>query len=797
MVHMIINYLKIALRNFQRNKVFSLINILGLTFGLIAVLGISLYVVDEFSYDRFHEKRHRIYRAIINAEFDGQSVSWGAVPNKLGPAAAGVIPEVEEATRIFHHSFGDIAFISTDKDQFSETKLFYADPQIFNVFTIPLIRGTEDQVLQRPETVILSETSARRYFGEENPIGKTLLVDNVRRYEVTGVFKDFPPNSFLKCELIASFASIGFGKPENQNWGNASFDTFFLLNEGAQPQTVDKKMAELLEREIPQEDRWFTISLQPLLDIRLHSAALTSSIDRREYGDYAQVKILIALALVILIIAAANYMNLTTAQAQRRNKEVGVSKTLGATFADLNAKFYFEASVFVLISMAISVVVFLAALPLFNDISGKAISASFISQSWFWLSFTGLWVLLTLIAGCYPAFYLSSFSPKSALLNTSHAGGQSSIRKGLVVMQFSISIMLMICAAMFYKQVTFMRDKKLGFQPDQVIAVMVSAAKDKQQVSSLKTELESLSEVKSVAHSQAYPGISTSGYTVTPIGSENGASIAATKASHEILDVLGIKLLAGKTLPENKDPRDTTVQVVVNKSTADYLGFTPEEAIGRKVNIFWNQPTEIVGVTEDFHYASMHQSIGNYCFNNSRDNKYIYLLVKVQSNNLSATIDKLESTFKKIIPATFEYTFIDQQLAKLYQAEERLTSVVLFFSGLAIFIASMGLYALAAFTAEQRIKELGIRKVMGASVFQLVVMLSREFITLVIIAFVIGIPLGYYLMSNWMEGFAYKTNLDASIFVIAGALALLIAWITVSFESFKAARRNPVESLKA
>ncbi|MCB0493038.1 MAG: FtsX-like permease family protein, partial [Cyclobacteriaceae bacterium] len=241
---------------------------------------------------------------------------------------------------------------------------------------------------------------------------------------------------------------------------------------------------------------------------------------------------------------------------------------------------------------------------------------------------------------------------------------------------------------------------------------------------------------------------------------------------------------------------DTTVQVVVNKSTADYLGFTPEEAIGRKVSIFWNQPTEIVGVTEDFHYASMHQSIGNYCFNNSRDNQYIYLLVKVQSNNLPATINKLESTFKKIIPSTFEYTFLDQQLAQLYQTEERLTKVVLFFSGLAIFIACMGLYALAAFTAEQRIKELGIRKVMGASVFQLVVMLSKEFIGLVMIAFFIGIPLGYYLISNWMDGFAYKTNLDVAVFVVSGTLALIIAWITVSFESYKAARRNPVESLR-
>lgn len=794
---MLLNYLKIAFRNIIRNKTFSLINILGLTFGLISFLGISLYVIDEFSYDRFHENSDRIYRAVITAEFDGQTVKWGAVPNKLAPAAAKEIPEIEKATRVFPHNFGDIGFISTETDKFSETKLFYADPEIFDVLTIPMLQGTPEKALDRPGTMIISESSAKRYFGDENPIGKTLVVDNSKSYEITGIYEDFPPNSFLQCRLIASFSSIGFGKPEGQNWGNASFDTFFLLNKGVKAETVDQKIAGLLEREIPQDERWFKITLQPLLDIRLHSGDLTTSIDRREYGDYKQVQVLIALALVILIIAAVNYMNLTTAQAQRRNKEVGISKTLGATFFELNSKFYFEASIFVFLSLIISVILFYSGLPFFNYISGKTILPTFISQSWFWLAFVGLWILLTLISGFYPAFYLSSFSPKSALLNNSNSGGQSSIRKGLVVLQFSISIILIICATMFYKQISFMRDKKLGYQPDQVVAVMISAAKDPQQVSSLKTEFESLAEVKEVAYSQAYPGISTSGYTVAHEGSEQGASIATTRASHEILDVLGIKLLAGKTLPANKDPKDTTVQVVINKSTADYLGWSPDEAIGRRVRIFWNQPTEIVGVTEDFHFTSLHQPIGNYCFNNSKDNRHIYLLVKVQAGNLSSTIDKLESTFKKVIPAAFEYNFLDQQMAKLYQAEERLSNVVLFFSGLAIFIACLGLYALASFTAEQRIKEIGIRKVLGASVFQLVAMLSREFITLVIIAFAIGIPVGYYLMSNWLEGFAYRTNLDVIVFIISGALALIIAWITVSFESFKAAKRNPVESLRS
>jgi len=790
------NYVKIVFRSMIRNKAFSLINILGLSIGLLSFLAISLYVIDEFSYDRFHTNSNRIYRAIINANFDGQVAKWGSVPNKLAPASR-EIPEIEKVTRVFHHNFGDIGFVSTETEKFSETKLFYADPEIFDVFTIPLVKGTPGKVLNRPGTLVISETSARRYFGDSDPIGKSLLVDNTLNLEVTGVFKDFPANSFLQCQLIASFSSNFFGQEDRLDWGNASFETYFLLNENATKESVQQKIAALLERNIPTPERWYSITLQPLLDIRLHSLGFTASIDRKEYGDYNQVKILIALAAIILLIAAINYMNLTTAQSQRRNKEIGISKTLGATYRELNTKFYFEASIFVLASLLISLVLFIFSLPLFNSISGKVISSHFIYEGWFWIAFIALWILLTLLSGFYPAFYLSSFSPKSTLLKTSQSGGQASIRKGLVVFQFAVSITLIICAVMFYKQINFLRTKKLGYQPEQVIAIMVSAAKDQQQVMSLKTELEALVEVKSVARSQSYPGIGTSGYTITRNGgTDKGASIAASRATHEVLDVLGIKLLAGRSLPETKDPNDTTIQVVINKSTADYLQLPPEETIGMRVNIFYQRMAEVVGVVEDFHFASFQQQIGPYCFNNSADNRYVYLLVKVEANELSTTMKKLENTFKKIIPAAFEFTFLDQQMAKLYQAEEKLSTIVLLFAGLAIFIACLGLYALASYTAAQRIKEIGIRKVLGASVLQLVGMLSKEFMTLVVIAFLIGVPAGYYLMSKWLEAFAYRTNLSLLVFFLAGIIALMIAMVTISFEAFEAARRNPVESLK-
>ncbi|MBS1488277.1 MAG: ABC transporter permease [Bacteroidetes bacterium] len=795
---MLTNYFKIAFRNLLRYKSFSVINIAGLTIGLITFLMISLYVTDELSFDRFHEKANRVFRVNIKSDYDNQTHQWGKVPNKVAPTVANEIPEVEKAARVFHHNFGDIAFISTDKEKFAEKELYFADPAIFDIFSIPLLEGDPAKALARKGTVILSETAAKKYFGSQSPVGKSITVDNFINLEVTGVYKDFPSHSSLACQVIGSFSSIHFGRDENQNWGNASFETFLLLREKTSPAIVNQKIAAMLEHNIPKDDRWFSLSLQPLVDIHLHSDMLEASFDRQVYGDYNQVKIMMMLALAVLIIAAVNYMNLTTAQSQRRNKEVGVSKTLGATFGQMSFKFFFEASIIVFISLVCSVCLFCLLLPFINNLTGKNIQAAYLFNPYFIGSFVGVWLLLTMLSGFYPAFYLSSFSPKSVIQKVAASRGQAAVRKGLVVFQFSISIILICCTLIFYRQMNFISQKKLGYKPEQVVAVMVSAAKQEKQISSLKTEFESLPEVKKVSISQSYPGIGTSGYTLTPEGLEQrGTSILATRASSEIIDVLGIHLLAGKTLPETKDPKDTTVQVVLNKSAIDYLHLTPEEAIGRHVKIFYNQPTEIVGVAEDFHFGSMHQKISPYCFNNSRDNSMGYLLVRMDTKDVSATLAKLESTYQKIIPSAFEYSFIDEQMAKLHAADKRLTVVVTLFAGLAIFVACLGLYALAAFTAEQKTKEIGIRKVMGASVAQLVNMLSKEFLLLVVVAFAVGIPASYYLMNRWLEGFAYRTEIGLYVFVWAGIISLVIAWLTVSIESLKAAHADPVKSLRS
>lgn len=792
---MLTNYLKIALRTMLRYKSFSIINIVGLTLGLTAFLGITLYVVDEFSYDQFHANKDRIYRGVSTFDRNGQSQKSGATPNRLATTAVKEIPEVENAARYFHHNFGDIAFVTSGENKFSEDALFYADSELFDILTIPFIRTSEVKPLNKPNTVVISESAALKYFGPADPIGKILTVDNSLSFEVTGIFKDIPRNSFVAPALIASFSSNWFGQERAQSWRNASFDTFFLIHEGVSQAVVEEKIMAMVKRNQQEGQTIPPISLQKLTDIRLHSDDFTG--DGKVYGDYKQVKIMIALACVILLIASVNYMNLSTAQSQRRNKEVGINKALGASRFVLTRRFYAEASLFVLISLFMSLIAVSVLLPLFNSLSGKVITLDFLFTGWFWLGFIGLWVALSILSGLYPALYLSSFSPKMTLQKTSVSGSQAFIRKGLVVFQFSVSIVLIICSVVFYKQMNFIRDKKLGYEPEQVMAIMTAPAQNRDQIIGIQTAYKALTNVVEVGRSQFYPGSRASGRSIYKPGDEAGTPIQTVRTSREVLDILNVHLIAGQRLPEFKDKSDTTIQVIVNKKTLEYLDLTPDQAIGQRVNIMgFEGMTEIVGVMDNFHYNSLHQEIMPLCFHNFPE-PYNYLLVKVNAADLSGTISQLEDIYKKNIPASFEYVFLDQHLSSLYLSEQKLSNVVMCFSGLAIFVACLGLYALAAFTTEQRTKEIGIRKVLGASVPNVIGLLSRDFMILVLIAFVVGIPAGYYMMNKWLQGFAYKTEITLLVFVAAGFISTLIAGITVSFESLRAARTNPVKSLRS
>jgi len=437
-------------------------------------------------------------------------------------------------------------------------------------------------------------------------------------------------------------------------------------------------------------------------------------------------------------------------------------------------------------------------LPLFNAVTGKSISVAFLSHAWFWSAFFTAWIVLSLLAGFYPAIYLSSFSPKRVLKSVPESGGGLTLRKGLVVLQFSASIILIISTLVLYQQLGYMRNQKLGYEPEQVVAVRTTGADSREQIASVKAAIEQLPDVNLTSRSQAYPGSSASGRSIPPLSGEGeGMSIRTVRADNKVVEALGIKYLAGTGLPEVKAAEDTTIQVVVNRAITDFLGLNPEEAVKRVVQVHGFGRVEIVGVVENFHYASLKESIGGYCFHNAKTEGLNYLLVNVKTTHLVETMSKLEETYKSIVPSAFEYTFLEQRLKTLYRSEEQLAEIIFIFAGLAIFVACLGLYALAAYATERRTREIGIRKTMGASVSQLTTLLSKEFLVLVIISFVIAVPLGYYAMYQWLLTFAYRIDLGVLVFAIAGVTAFLIAWVTVGIESVKAALANPVDSLRS
>jgi len=795
---MLYNNLLVLLRNLRRYKSFSLINLLGLTVALTCVLAIGLYVADEYSFDRYHEKADRIYQVTATISRGGKTERWSSTPNKVAPTMAKDIPEVEKAARLFHHNFGDLAFVSTETMKSSETNFFWADPELFDIITVPFVAGESKGALSKINTVVISESSAKKYFGgSEQAIGKILKVDNKLDLEVTGVFKNQPANSQFQFQMIAAFQSNWFGKPQNQSWSNASFQSLILLHSNS-PVGIEPKLEKMLQANISKDDRWFTLGLTPLKDLHLYSSDIRKMSGSAAGGDVKQIKIVSMLGLVVLLIAAFNYMNLSTAQAQRRAKEIGINKTLGATRNQLALKFFFETFSFVFIALTASVFLFLNLLPLYNLVTGKVLDSIFLSEPLFWSSFVALLFTLSIIAGLYPALYLSSFSPKSILKSATSIGGYPLLRKTLVVLQFSTSIVLIICTIGLYRQLQFVQNKNLGYKPEQVVSIMVTGSKDREQVNSLKTAFESLSGVSKVCKAQAYPGQGASGRNIQPLdGQGEGISISTNRATPEILEVLDIRLLAGKTLPEKQD-NDTTVQVILNKVTVDFLGISPEQAIGKMVSIQgFEGKSEVVGVMEDFHFNSLYQPIAAYCFHNAKTELYNSLLVKMQTGDVHSTMEGLEKSFNKIVPTAFEFTFIDQSLQKMYESDNRLAKIVMTFSSIAIIIACLGLYALASYTTEQRTKEIGIRKVLGASVLQLSNMLTKDFIRLVLVSVIIAVPTSIYFLNQWMQQFAYRTTINAVIFIAAATVSLMLAWLTVGLKTLQAAQANPVDSLRS
>jgi len=797
---MIKNYLKIAWRSLVKSKLFTSLNLLGLALGLTVSLLLMLYVKDELSFDKYHSHANDIYRIGVTATFDGKSAKWANAPNVVGPTLKNEVPEVVQQARILLNDYGQTAFVNLGEKKFTEKKLYWVDGTIFEIFDIKLLQGNPKTALQDPNKIVLSRSTARKYFSDENPIGKIVKVGNKYTMEVTGVYEDLPHNFTLDAEMMGSFNSVEWAS-KNLVWSNSSFETYLLLKPGANQQKVEAQMTTILEKNIPnKEDRWFSLWLQPLTDIHLNSADITNSNTKR-VGDARQVKILTILALVVLVIACINYMNLATARSQKRFKEVGINKTIGATNGQLIGRFYTETMLTVFLALLLGLAILILMLPFFNQITDKGLSVADVFTPEVGLGLLAVFTLVTFVSGSYPAFYLSSFSPKS-LLQTSvnRKTGAGLFRQSLVVIQFSASIILIICTFIFFQQLRFIQNTKLGYNPEQVVAVMTSAAESKEQIDALINNYKELSSVLEATRAQTYPGFGGSGRSMSKVNNpKESFAVRTNRVNGDFAKVLDLKFLAGKTLPLIKAEKDTTVQIVVNETTTKLLGYkTPQDAIGKfSEDLFWNRKAEIVGVVRDFHYDSFHQPIGSYVFHNSDTESRPYLLVKINTGNLEQTMKQLEASFRKSIPTSaFEYVFLDQFLNTLYAAETQTANVVFIFSGLAILIACLGLFGLAAYTAEQRTKEIGIRKVLGASVTGLTALLSKDFMKLILIAVVIASPVAWYFMNSWLKNFAYQVTIEWWVFAITGFIAVLIALLTVSYQAIRVALTNPVKSLK-
>jgi len=789
------NFIKISWRKIKSDKTFSFINILGLSIGLTITLLLFLFVTQEKSFDTMYANKERIYRVIFNTNDQRDNEIWATVPAALKPAASAEIPEIEKSARLWDHDFGKTASIEANNQQFTEPKLYYADPEFFQIFQMDFVYGTAKEQLETPNTVVISQSTAEKFFGKMNPIGKIISIDNKKKVEVTGVYEDFPSNSSLDGNMIASFRSVGFYK--EPSWGNASFETYFLLNKNANVAAVTQKMQELVDTNVPKEDQWYSLALQPLKKMHLFSSGIKSAYSSK-IGSIEEVQNFSLLAVLILLIACINYMNLATARSQKSTKDVGINKTLGASSKVLILRFFIETGFITLIAILFALLFTVLTTPIFEEIIGTSLSLDFLLSFQFLAAILSIWIITTLIAGSFPALHLSRFSPMEVMRSGKSRQSFSGIlRKGLVIVQFSASVILIISAIVIYNQLEFIRNKNLGYNPENTLAVSIAAVNSDAERESLVNEFKSMTEVSDATMAQGYPGISVSGRSLYKnMNSDEAISLQTNRAQGGITEVLQLKLLAGKDLPKNKNPEDSIVDVILNKKAVDFMGISPQEAIGKNIIANLGPNAYVVGVVDDFNFSSLRSPIGAYAFNNGFE-PLRYMLVRFKSNKLPATLERFKSKFKEVVPASaFDYTFLDKNVEQLYALERRTAKVSLIFAGLAIFVACLGLFGLAAFMAEQRTKEIGVRKVLGASVAGITKLLSKDFVKLVLIALVIAFPVAYWIAENWLQEFAYRIEVNWEIFVFAGTIAVFIAIITVSFQAIKAAISNPINSLR-
>ena len=804
---MLQHYFKVSWRNLLRNKSLSFINVFGLSVGLTTCMLIMLYVGDEKSYDRHFKDGDRVFR--IAAEANGEK--WVAQPAPMAAALVEDFPEVEQATRLLRFP-GQERMLLRDNEtqkQFFETNGYYVDSTFFEVLSNELKYGDRATALDEPNSIVISEQLASKFFGDENPVGKVLEVGlsfGEFNYIIKGVLKDTPHKSHIPSNMLLSMnnGDIGGWVDQQTDWGsNSILHTYVKLKKGTDPAVFEGKLEGFFQKYGAAFFETYgakkTLFIQPLHDIYLHSSY---GFEVATNGSIKYLYIFSSIAGFLLLIACINFMNLSTARSEKRAKEVGMRKVIGAGKSSLIGQFFTESLLMSVLALLLSFILIQLTLPLFNQLVNKQLYLLQIPHMFVWIA--ALTLVTGLLAGIYPAFFLSSFKPVAVLKGKlKNSASATIIRQGLVVFQFSISIVLILGASIINQQMSYLGDQHLGFDKSQKIILPLLTNESRVNAGAVKDALEGDSQVVAATVGGAYPGIeSLTSMLFYAEGQQQNekVDILTTYAEEDYLKTLGITLLAGREF--SREFKADTSALILNEVATSVLGYTPENAVGKQVHYEMdgkNHTMRIVGVAKDFHHQSLHQKIKPLALTNSPifSGPTGFVIVHTNSTNYPELVASIQTTWSEFNPnSPFSYSFLDQDFQRNYEKEERTSQLIQYFTVIAIIVACMGLFGLAAFTAERRTKEIGIRKVLGATVAQIVTMLSTDFIKLIIAAVFIASPVAYFAMQTWLEGFAYHIDISWWVFIAAALIAIAVALSTVSFQAVRAATTNPVKSLK-